>query len=162
VTLLILAGGQFISALAPGYGVLLITRVIMLAAGAIYTPQAAGTATLIAPPERRAAAITYVLLGWSLATAIGLPLISILAARMGWRETYAILAALALIGATLNLLYLPKGLAGTPISFATWGKVGRNGMIVLLLLITAVQTSGQFTVFTYLGPLLTKIVGANA
>jgi predicted MFS family arabinose efflux permease len=160
-TLFTLAAGQFASALAPNYYTLLIVRVLMLAVGALYTPQAAGTATLLASPERRASAITYVFLGWSFATAIGLPLISVLATRVGWRETYAVLAAFALIVAVLEMSFLPKGLFGTRISFATWGTVMRNRLIVLLLLITAVQTSGQFTIFTYLGPLLTNIVAAS-
>lgn len=71
------------------------------------------------------------------------------------------LSALALTGAVLNMAFLPKRLVGTPISFSTWGTVARNRLIVLLLLITAVQTSGQFTIFTYLGPLLARIVNAS-
>lgn len=82
-TLFILAAGQFASALAPNYYTLLAARVFMLAAGALYTPQAAGTATLITSAERRAPAISYVFLGWSFATAAGLPLVSVLATRVG-------------------------------------------------------------------------------
>ena len=50
-TLVVLALGNAISALAPDYATLLIVRLIMLAIGALYTPQAAGTAALIVPAE---------------------------------------------------------------------------------------------------------------
>ena len=43
----------------------------------------------------------------------------------------------------------------------TWTDVGRNRMIVLLLSITVLQMSGQFVVFTFMGPLLTKLTNAG-
>src|SRR5262249_42041464 len=39
---------------------------------------------------------------------------------------------------------------------------GRNPTVVLLLSITTLQMSGQFVVFTLMGPLLGKLTGANA
>jgi DHA1 family inner membrane transport protein len=72
-TLAVLALTNLASALAPDYTTLLITRLIMLAIGALYTPQAAGTAALIVPPEKRGSTIAYVFLGWSLAAAVGFP-----------------------------------------------------------------------------------------
>jgi MFS transporter, DHA1 family, inner membrane transport protein len=161
-TLFILAVGHLVSAFVPDYFTLLTTRVLMLAVAALYTPQAAGTAALIVSDERRAAAISYVFLGWALAAAIGVPIISLFAVKVGWRETYAALAALGLIAAVLLAIYLPAGLKGAPVSLATWGAVGRNHLIVLLLAITAIQISGQFAILTYLSPLLFKLTGAGA
>jgi DHA1 family inner membrane transport protein len=161
-SLFVLAAGHLASAFAPDYYTLLATRVLMLAVGALYTPQAAGTAALIVSDERRAGAISYVFLGWSLAAAIGVPIINILAAKVGWRETYAALAVLGLIATALLAIYLPRGLQGAPVSLATWGAVARNRLIVLLLAITAIQVSGQFAILTYLSPLLFKLTGAGA
>ena len=48
-------------------------RLVMLAVGALYTPQAAGTGALIVPEEKRGSTIAYIFLGWSLAAAVGLP-----------------------------------------------------------------------------------------
>ncbi|WP_036027742.1 MFS transporter, partial [Bradyrhizobium yuanmingense] len=75
-TLAVLALGNLASALAPDYTSLLIIRLAMLAVGSLYTPQAAGTAALIVPAERRGSTIAYLFLGWSLAAAVGLPLIT--------------------------------------------------------------------------------------
>jgi predicted MFS family arabinose efflux permease len=160
-TLLIYAAGHLISALAPGYRVLLVTRIVMLAVAALYTPQAAGAAALIVPPERRASAIAFAFLGWSLAVAIGLPLVSLSAAHIGWRETYGGLCLLSLIIAGVNTVSLPAGLKAAPVSLATWSLLMRNRMVVLLLFVTAAQIAGQFVLFTYLGPLLTALLGAG-
>ena len=63
-TLAVLALGNLASAFAPDYASLLIIRLVMLAVGALYTPQAAGTAALIVPAERRGSTIAYIFLGW--------------------------------------------------------------------------------------------------
>jgi predicted MFS family arabinose efflux permease len=52
-------------------------------------------------------------------------------------------------------------LVGSPVDLKTWADLGRNRMIVLLLSITTLQMSGQFVVFTFMGPLLTKLTHAG-
>src|SRR5437879_5129255 len=88
LTLAVLALTNFASAFAPDYTSLLIIRLVMLAIGALYTPQAAGTAGLIVPEQKRGSTIAYIFLGWSLAAAVGLPLITFIASRYGWRAVY--------------------------------------------------------------------------
>src|SRR5256714_1380475 len=87
-TLAVLALANIASALAPDYINLLVIRLIMLSVSALYTPQAAGTAALIVPPEKRGGTVAYIFLGWSLAAAICLQLVTFIARRVGWRATY--------------------------------------------------------------------------
>jgi predicted MFS family arabinose efflux permease len=160
-TLAVLALANAASAFAPDYATLLVIRLIMLAVGALYTPQAAGTAALIVPAEKRGGTIAYIFLGWSLAAAVGLPLVTFIASRYGWRATYGSIGVAACFGFLLLAWRLPGGLVGAPVDLKTWADVGRNRLIVLLLLITTLQVSGQFAVFTYLGPLLTRLTHAG-
>ncbi len=67
---------------------------LCLSIGALYTPQAAGTAALIVPPEKRGSAIAYVFLGWSVAAAVGLPLITFAASRYGWQAVYGMIGVI--------------------------------------------------------------------
>jgi DHA1 family inner membrane transport protein len=160
-TLAVLALTNAASAFAPDYMSLLMIRLVMLAVGVLYTPQAAGTAALIGPAEKRGSTIAYIFLGWSLAAAIGLPLIAFVASRYGWRAVYG---GIGLIGGFSFLLLawrLPGGLLGAPVDLKTWSEVGRNRMIALLLSITVLQMSGQFVVFTFMGPLLAKLTHAG-
>jgi len=160
-TLAVLALTNAASAFAPDYTSLLIIRLIMLAVGALYTPQAAGTAALMVPVERRGSTIAYIFLGWSLAAAIGLPLIAFTASRYGWRTVYGGIGVLGCVSFLLLIWRLPRGLVGTPVDLKTWTDLGRNRMIMLLLSITTLQMSGQFVVFTFMGPLLAKLTGAG-
>jgi MFS transporter, DHA1 family, inner membrane transport protein len=164
VTLTVFALGNAASALAPGYTTLMIIRLIMLAVGALYTPQAAGTAALIVSPEKRGGTIAYVFVGWSLAAAVGLPLITFMTSRYGWRAAYGSIGLIAALGVVLLVWRLPAGLLGSRVDLRTWTDVARNRAIVVLLAITTLLMSGQFAVFTYMGPLLAKLthVGADA
>ncbi|HEX9361922.1 MAG TPA: MFS transporter, partial [Bradyrhizobium sp.] len=160
-TLVVLALANAASAFAPDYATLLVIRLIMLAVGALYTPQAAGTAALIVPVEKRGGTIAYIFLGWSLAVAIGLPLVTFIASRYGWRAAYGCIGVAACFSCLLLAWRLPGGLIGAPVDLKTWADLARNRLIVLLLLITTLQVSGQFAVFTYLGPLLTRLTQAG-
>jgi MFS transporter, DHA1 family, inner membrane transport protein len=160
-TLAVLALTNAASAFAPDYTTLLVIRLVMLAIGALYTPQAAGTAGLIAPVEKRGSTVAYIFLGWSLAAAVGLPLITFIASRYGWRIAYGGIGAIGFLAMLLLAWRLPGGLAGTPVDLKTWTDLGRNRLILALLLVTTLQMSGQFVVFTFMGPLLVKLAGAG-
>ena len=160
-TLAVLAVTNVASAFAPDYATLLVVRLIMLAVGALYTPQAAGTAALIVSAEKRGSTIAYIFLGWSLAAAVGLPLITFVASHYGWRVVYGGVGVIGCLSFLLLAWRLPGGLVGARVDLKTWTDVGRNRMIVLLLLITTVQMSGQFVIFTFMGPLLTKLTHAG-
>jgi len=161
ITLAVLAFTNFASAFAPDYTSLLVIRLVMLAVGALYTPQAAGTAGLIVPEQKRGSTIAYIFLGWSLAAAVGLPLITFIASRYGWRAVYGGIGVMGCISFLLLAWRLPGGLMGAPVDLKTWADVGRNRLIMLLLSITTLQMSGQFVVFTFMGPLLAKLTGAG-
>lgn len=161
-TLAVLAATNIASAFAPDYASLLGLRLLMLAVGVIYTPQAAGTAAMIVPETRRGSTIAYVFLGWSLAAAIGLPLIALVSHRYGWRVAYGGVGALGLISFLLLTWRLPRGLFGAPVALRTWLDLARNRLVVLLLLVTTLYMVGQFVIFTFMGPLVARLTGASA
>jgi predicted MFS family arabinose efflux permease len=161
VTLAVLVAAQAASAFAPNYGTVLVLRIAMLAVAAIYTPQAASTVAMIVPAGERSSAIAFTFLGWSLAIAGGLPLITFIAAYAGWRAAFAASAVAAFVPCVLLAFSLPGGLRGPPLSLASFRVIARHRKILLLLLITILQTSGQFTVFIYLAPLLQRLTGVG-
>jgi len=160
-TLAVLALTNAASAFAPDYASLLAIRLVMLAIGALYTPQAAGTGAMIVPTEKRGSTIAYIFLGWSLAAAVGLPLVTFVASRYGWRMAYGGLGALGFVSFLLLAWRLPGGLKGAPVDLETWTELGRNRTIGLLLLATTLQIAGQFVVFTFIGPLLSRLTQAG-
>jgi len=160
-SLLVLAAGHFASAAAPGYAALLGLRVAMMIAAAAFTPLAASSVASLVPEPQRSSAVAFVFLGWSLAIAAGLPAMAFLAAHLGWRGAFVVAGVALLAVAALVFSGLPAGLRGAPISMRSWGALARSRLVVLLLVLTVVQTSGQFAVFTYFAPLLTQLTGAG-
>jgi predicted MFS family arabinose efflux permease len=160
-TLLVLAVGHAASAIAPDYGSLLAVRIVMLVASAMFTPVAASTIALIVHERDRPGAIAFVFLGWSAAIAFGLPIVAFVAAEFGWRATYGLFGAAALAVAVLLWIAIPGGLRGVPLSLANWGEIARNRLMMIILVITVLWTSGQFVLFPYLGPLLMQLAGAQ-
>jgi predicted MFS family arabinose efflux permease len=161
-SLALLALGHAGSALAPGLGVLILLRLVSMAAAAIFTPQAASTIAMMVPERQRPGAISFIFLGWSLSVAIGLPLVAWGASHFGWRSVYLALAFAAALSAVLVWLPLPSGLRAPAMSLASWGQLFRNRLVLLLLAATAISAAGQFVIFTYLGPLLQTLASATA
>ncbi len=159
--IVLLALCNLASAFAPNYGALMAIRLVMMAVAAPFTPQAAGTVSLIVPVEKRGSTIAYVFLGWSLAAAAGLPMITIIASYAGWRAAYLGIAALSCISFLLLIWRLPPRVSGSAVELKTWVALGRNPLVMMLLLITALQMSGQFIIFTFMAPLLTRLAQAT-
>jgi predicted MFS family arabinose efflux permease len=160
--LLWLAVGHFASALAPDYAGLLAVRLAMLAFAGAFTPLAAGAVALLVPEGRGASAISSILLGWALAIAAGLPLISLAVPQIGWRATYGVIGALSALGFVALCVGLPRGLKGAPVVFATWGAVGQSRRLLLLLSITSLLAVGQYIVLAFAGPLLIQLTNATS
>jgi predicted MFS family arabinose efflux permease len=153
--------GQAASAFAPNYATVLALRLAMVAGAAAFTPQAASTIALLVPGKERSGAIAFVFLGWSLAVAGGLPLITFAAAYVGWRGAFAAASFAALVPGILLMFALPRELRGPPLSLHSFKVLAGSRKIILLLLITILSISGQLIVFVYLAPLLQKLTGAS-
>jgi hypothetical protein len=91
-----------------------------------------------------------------------LPLVTFLATWAGWQAAFAVTGAAALANAVLCLTALPRGVRGAAISRRSWSALAGNRAVLLLLLLTVVQVSAQFIIFTYLAPLLTRLAGAGS
>ena len=161
-TLAIMAAGHLASSFADSYSTILILRLAMLVFAAIYTPQAASTIALIISEKERPGALAFVFLGWSLAIALGLPLITLFANQFGWRETYFAIGVVCAAVAILNIASLPNRLQGHPLSLQSFVTIARDKTLVLILLITLLQMAGQFSITIYMGPVLAKVADAGA
>jgi predicted MFS family arabinose efflux permease len=104
----------------------------------------------------------FIFLGFTLAVAAGLPLVTFVATYAGWQTAFAAISAAALVNAALCFVALPAGTRGAAISLRSWTALAHHHAILLLLLLTVVQVSAQFIVFTYLAPLLTRLAGAGS
>ncbi|HTN95729.1 MAG TPA: MFS transporter, partial [Nordella sp.] len=127
----------------------------------LFTPQAAATLGLMLPADKRAAAVAFIFIGWSIASVAGMPAGSLIAAFAGWRIAYALMAVLALISALLVWRTLPKGLNVPTLSLSAWRAVFFDPVLILILLVTLASGSGQFTLSGYLVVIYKDVLGAS-
>ncbi len=152
--LLLYAVGHAASALMPSFTPLLYLRALTVFGAAIFTPQAAATAGLLVPLEKRASTIAFIFIGWSAASVVGIPLGSYLAEIIGWRAVFGGMAVACVISALLVWLVLQPGLFVPALNLASWKQAVTNPVILMVLLVTVLSMSGQFTAFTYIAPIL--------
>jgi len=154
--------GHILSALAPDYTALLVSRLVMIAAAAVYTPQAASAVAMIVPESRRSSSVAFVFMGWPLATAVMSPALSIVGETWGWRAGYWLLAGGAALALAGVLASTPRGLRPPVMSLKSWGEVATRPAIVTLLGATGVLVAAQFSLFAYLAAEFKRAAGANA
>lgn len=146
--------GHAASAIAPNFESLAVLRGVTIVAAALFTPQAAATAGLLVSPERRAAAISLIFLGWSAAAVLGIPAGSLVAAHLGWRTAYAVVAVFSALAFAVIWAAVPPGLRVAPLSLASWKRAASNPVILVVLAVSLVSMSAQFTLFSYTAPVL--------
>ncbi|QRM33597.1 MFS transporter [Microvirga sp. VF16] len=161
-TMVLFAASNLAAALTSSFLTLLLARVIMALAAGLYAATAQATAIALAPPERRARAISVVVGGTTVAVALGAPIGALLATLTGWRGTFAAIAALSAVAAVALLFKIPAHLRGTRIPLRERAMtIVKPGMLPILATTLLVMTGG-FSVFTYLAPLAVEGTGLPA
>lgn len=154
--------GHGVCALVPSFGALMPLRAVSMLAAAVFTPQAAAAIGWLAPPEQRGRAITFVFLGWSVASVFGMPLHSYIGEAFGWRYAFGLVAVLGLIGAAWVWRALPDGIRPPPMNLAAWGEVFTHPALMAIVVVTAMSGAGQFTIFSYFAPYYRQVLSADA
>ncbi|MFJ8294860.1 MFS transporter [Streptomyces sp. NPDC094447] len=151
--------GNLLSALAPNLGVMLTGRVVAsLAHGSFFGIGSVVAAELVAP-EKKAGAIATMFTGLTVANIVGVPLGTFIGQALGWRTTFAIVAALGVVG----LLGIAKLVPATPRPEGTRLrgelKAFRNPQVLLAMAMTVLGFGGVFAAITYIAPMMTEVAG---
>ncbi|HPH15178.1 MAG TPA: MFS transporter, partial [Burkholderiaceae bacterium] len=133
-----------LSALMPDFGSLIVVRVLSVVSPAIFTPQAAACVGMLVAPEQRGRAITFVFLGWSVASVLGMPLGAWIGGTLGWRSAFAFVAILSLISAVWVWRAMPNGIKPPALSRAAWGETLQSKALMLCVAVTLLYSAGQF------------------
>lgn len=153
------AAANLASATAPGYGTLLVARFLAGLPHGAYFGVAMLAAAAISPPAQRGAAVSKVLLGFSLAILAGNPVATWLGQHFTWRIAFILVGMLALLTAGLVSRTLPQDPAEKFIDPRQEIQAFNTPQVWLTLLIGAVGYAGMFCVFTYLAPALVNVTG---
>ncbi|WP_433270053.1 MFS transporter [Actinosynnema sp. CS-041913] len=146
-------------ALAGDYTTLMAARMVAALAQGLFFAVASQVAVAAVPPEKQTAAIAKVVNGVALSTILGIPIGTLIGQNYGWRASFALVAALTLVGLVGVVLGAPKVEhepdAGVRASLFAFGK----STVLLGLLTTILSFTGMITAFTYVAPALRDVTG---
>lgn len=148
-------------ALAPNYAVLMPLRVLAVIAPAIFTPQAAASVGLLVGPAMRGRAITFIFLGWSLASVLGMPLSAWISGELNWRWAFGLVALTSFLSGAWVWREMPDGIKPAALSREAWGRTLGSGPLMTAVAVTLLFSFGQFTLFSYFAPYFAQTLGAG-
>ncbi|WP_435743508.1 MFS transporter [Nocardioides sp. SYSU DS0663] len=151
---------NLLSAVATGYGMLVVARFLDGLPHGAYFGVASLVAASLAAPERRGRAIASVMLGLSVANVVGVPAATWVGQNLGWRAAYLITAALAALTMALVLAFVPS----VPGDKETTGRreardFFRRRQVWLTMAAGAVGFGGMFAVYSYIATTVTDVGG---
>ena len=149
--------GNFATVLAPGYGAMVIMRVLTGLPHGAYFGVAALVAASLAPANRRASAVGLVMSGLTSATLVGVPLAAWLGQHFGWRAAFVLVGSIGAVACILIQRGVPNLEADHNAS--PWRELSAlaKPQVWLTLGIAAIGFGGMFAVLSYIKPLLTDV-----
>ncbi|MPW45391.1 MFS transporter [Acinetobacter guerrae] len=155
--------GNLMAALAQSYNVFMLARIITsLNHGAFFGIGSVLAASLV-PLHKQGQAVATMFLGLSIASILGMPLLTYVGQHFGWHISFWILTAIG----TMTLLMIGKTLPITTEKPQLSVKIKSEilalfrPMVLLALLTTIFAFGSMFTLYTYLVPMLQTFTQAS-
>lgn len=154
--------GNVLSALSPDYATLMVSRIITsLNHGAFFGLGSVVAASVVAK-EKQASAVATMFMGLTIANIGGVPAATWLGEAIGWRMSFLATAGLGVIAIVSLWLSLPKGSAGERPEVRKELAVLMRPQVVTALLTTVLGAGAMFTLYTYISPVLQRIIHAGS
>jgi MFS transporter, DHA1 family, inner membrane transport protein len=151
-----------LTALAPTFGLVLAARFVAgLPHGAFFGAAGMVAASLIGPGSR-AKGYAVVLAGLTVATVVGVPLVTALGQATSWRVAYLVIAALFAVAMAAVLATVPTVTAGPGGSPRAELRAFRAPQVWLVALIGTVGFAGFFAAYSFIAPITTEVAGLPA
>ena len=148
---------HILSVAAWNFWVLLISRIGIALAHAIFWSITASLVIRVAPKDKKQQALGLLALGSSLAMILGLPLGRLIGQSLDWRSTFAVIGIIATLVMLLMwklLPHLPSKNAG---SLASIPVLMKRPLLVGIYLLVMIIISGHFTTYSYIEPFAIKV-----
>jgi DHA1 family inner membrane transport protein len=154
--------GTVLSAVLPSFGWVMAARFAAGLPHGAYFGVASLVATSLLGAGQRGKGISIVISGLTIATLLGVPLITFLGQQAGWRIAYLVVAALFAITTIAVWIILPSQPGDPDASVRREISAFTEPRVWVALAIGTLGFSGLFAVYTYIAPVVTDVAGVVA
>ncbi|SAC92247.1 sugar efflux transporter [Enterobacter hormaechei] len=151
-----------LSFMAWNFTVLVISRVGIAFAHAVFWSSTASLAIRLAPAGKRAQALSLIATGTALAMVLGLPIGRIVGQYFGWRTTFFAIGMGALITLVCLIKLLPKLPSEHSGSLKSLPLLMRRPALMSIYLLTVIVVTAHYTAYSYIEPFVQVVAGFSA
>ncbi|ACT01492.1 MFS transporter [Paenibacillus sp. JDR-2] len=144
-----------------GFTALIVSRVIVALSSGVFVVTALTVAAKLAPAEKQGSAIATLVMGFSTALIVGVPLGRLVASAYDWKLVFGGIGLLGLLALLLIALAIPKTDGEQPVPLRDQLKLLKNPKILVALGITFFWLGGYSITYTYISPFLLDITGMS-
>jgi Arabinose efflux permease len=153
--------GNVAAYLFSGFGALIVSRVIVALSSGVFVVTALTVAAKLAPAEKQGSAIATLVMGFSTALIVGVPLGRLVASAYDWKVVFGGIGLLGLLALLLIAFAIPKTDGEQPVPLRDQLKLLKNRKIIVALGITFFWLGGYSITYTYISPFLLDITGMS-
>ena len=150
---------QVLTVLSNSYGMLMVARIGVACAHAIFWSIASPIAVRMASEEHQSKALSMVVTGTSVAMIAGLPLGKMVGHYAGWRIAFLIVAVITFVVLVYMAFLFPKMSCGEPFRVKQLPGLFKNRPLVCVYIQTFLFVVGYYTSYSYIDPFLQQVAG---
>ncbi|MET3291039.1 UNVERIFIED_CONTAM: DHA1 family putative efflux transporter-like MFS transporter [Brevibacillus sp. OAP136] len=149
--------GNGITVALPGFGFLVASRIILALSTGVFVVTALTVASKMAPPEKQGSAIATLIMGFSTALIVGVPIGRVVASACDWQMIFGGIGVLGLVAMFLISFVIPQTVGEEPVPLRQQLALLKQPKIAIALSVTFFWIGGYSIAYTYISPFLLTV-----